>query len=95
MASLLFNYMTQLKYEVYLLLGMAVPQGQTAQILYRDKKEMAILWLVNPSTGAKINIKDSTGHVQQVWALVNQTQVNNSNFYKLRLQLFDFFFSFG
>ena len=76
-AVLLFNYMTELKFDVYLLLGMAVPQGQTAQILYRDKKNTSILWLVNPSTGMKTNAKDSTGHVQQIWALVNQSQVGN------------------
>jgi coiled-coil and C2 domain-containing protein 2A len=77
-AVLLFNYMIEFKFDVYLLLGMAVPQGQTAQILYRDKKDTSILWLINPSTGARTNAKDSTGHVQQVWALVNQSQVGSN-----------------
>ena len=53
---------------------MAVPEGETAFVLYRDKSTNN-QWMVNPSTGIKTDVKDSNCSMQQVWTLVNQSDV--------------------
>lgn len=73
-AVLLHNYMAALHYEVYVLLGMAVPEGETAYVLYRDKTSQ-LLRMINPSTGIATNVTDPTSPMQQVWVLVNQNDV--------------------
>lgn len=75
-AILLYNYLSGLNFDVYLVLGMAVPEGETAFVLYRDKSTNN-QWMVNPSTGIKTDVKDSNCSMQQVWALVNQSDVIN------------------
>lgn len=78
-AILLHNYMSSLNYEVYLILGTAVPEGDTAYVLYRDKanRNNNTFVMINPSTGETVDVKDSTHcSVLQVWALVNRNEVN-------------------
>ena len=74
-AVILSNYLMFLNYETYLVLGMALPEGETAQVLFRDKAT-GVYWLVNCVTGRKTNIKDCTSSMQHIWALVNQDNVN-------------------
>ena len=73
-AVLLHNYMAALGYEVYVLLGMAVPEGETAYVLYRDKTTRAMR-MINPSTGLSTNVTDPTCSMQHVWVLINQNDV--------------------
>nr|CAH0107288.1 unnamed protein product [Daphnia galeata] len=69
-AVLLHNYLAALHYEVYILLGMAVPEGETAFVLYRNKTNQTMR-VINPSTGITTNVTDPTCAMQQVWALFN------------------------
>lgn len=73
-AVLLYNYLAHLRYEVYVLLGMAVPEGETAYVLYKDKTNHTMR-MINPSTGFVTNVSDPTCSMQQVWALFNQNDV--------------------
>lgn len=73
-AVLLHNYMAALEYEVYILLGMAVPEGETAYVLYRDKTSQSMR-MINPSTGLISNVTDPTSPMQQVWVIFNQDDV--------------------
>jgi hypothetical protein len=70
----LHNYLAALHYEVYILLGMAVPEGETAFVLYRNKTNQTMR-VINPSTGITTNVTDPTCAMQQVWALFNQNDV--------------------
>ena len=60
--------------DVYLVLGIAAPEGEIAFVLYGGKSTNN-QWMVNPSTGIKTDVKDSNCSMQQVWALVNQSDV--------------------
>jgi hypothetical protein len=73
-AILLHNYLAALHYEVYVMLGMAVPEGETAFVLYRNKTNQTMR-VINSSTGITKNVTDPTGAMQQVWALFNQNDV--------------------
>lgn len=73
-AILLHNYMAALHYEVYILLGMAVPEGETAYVLYKDKKSQSMR-MINPASGMSTNASDPTSAMQQVWAVFNQNDV--------------------
>lgn len=75
-AVLLHNYLAALNYEVYILLGMAVPEGETAFVLYRNKTNQTMR-MINPTTGMNTNASDPTCALQQVWALFNQNNVSN------------------
>ncbi|XP_057380224.1 coiled-coil and C2 domain-containing protein 2A-like [Daphnia carinata] len=70
-AVLLHNYMAALHYEVYILLGMAVPEGETAFVLYRNKTNQTMR-MISPTTGMSKNVADPTCALQQVWVLFNQ-----------------------
>ncbi|KAI9557976.1 hypothetical protein GHT06_014729 [Daphnia sinensis] len=70
-AMFLHNYLAALHYEVYVLLGMAVPEGETAFVLYRNKTNQTMR-MINPTTGMNKNVTDPTCALQQVWALFNQ-----------------------
>jgi len=71
-AVLLNNYLLALDYETYLALGMAVPDGETVQLLFKDKLHSDTYWLLNSTSGRRTNVKDCTGSMQQIWALVSQ-----------------------
>lgn len=73
-AVLLFNYLRSHAYDVYILLGMSIPHGDTAYVLYQEKN-LQTMRLINPSTGNSLDVKDSTSSLQQVWALFNQNDV--------------------
>jgi len=68
---LLANYLMGLNYETYLAFGLALPQGESVQVLFKLPKDDTF-WLLDSSTGRKTNVKDCTGSMQQLWALVNQ-----------------------
>jgi hypothetical protein len=53
---------------------MAVSEGETAFVLYRNKTNQTMR-VINPSTGITTNVTDPTGAMQQVWALFNQNDV--------------------
>lgn len=72
---LLCNYLSALNYENYLVLGLSIPEGETAFVLYKDKTTNT-WWMINPSTGAKTHAKDPNCSLQSVWAMVNQNDVS-------------------
>ena len=80
-AVLLNNYLLALDYETYLALGMAVPDGETVQLLFKDKLHSDTYWLLNSTSGRRTNVKDCTGSMQQIWALVSQDNVLYSSTY--------------
>lgn len=73
-AVLLHNYLAALHYEVYVLLGMAVPEGETAFVLYRNKTNQTMR-MINPTIGIMTNVTDPTCAMQQVYAVFNQNNV--------------------
>ena len=75
---LLANYLTALNYETYLALGLALPQGESVQVLFKRPHDDTY-WLIDSTTGRKTNVKDCTGSMQQLWALLNQDNVSASN----------------
>lgn len=74
-AVLLFSFLRALGYVAYVLLGMSIPHGDTAYILYQEKDSQTMR-VINPSTGHSLDVKDSTSSLQQVWALFNETNVS-------------------
>lgn len=81
---LLANYLMGLNYETYLALGLALPQGETVQVLFRHQNGDSY-WLIDSTTGRKTSVKDCTGSMQQLWALVNKDNVINSTLISLEL----------
>lgn len=54
---------------------MAIPEGETAYVLYKEKTSQTMR-MINPSTGLATNVSDPTTPMQQVWAIFNQNDVN-------------------
>lgn len=72
-AILLVNYFLHIGLQAYLVLGNAVPEGDTAYVLTHDPSQEYLLW--NASTGQHYKTTDSLCPLQNVYALVNQDNV--------------------
>lgn len=87
-AVLLYNYLSALNHQVYLVLGIGVPEGQTAQVLYKDKISVdGHYWLLNAVTGWRTDVRDSTCSLQQVWAILTADNVSHFNLKYFHLKL--------
>ncbi len=77
-AVLLCNYFMHLGKETWLLLGDAVPEGPTAYVLTREKREgynKAIYYIWNASTGESYHYRDNYCPLQSVGCLVNANNI--------------------
>ncbi len=83
-AILLHNYLCHLDHRVYLVMGLAIPEGQTAQVLYREK-DTDCQWLINAVTGRRTDVRDSSSSLHQVWALLDRENVVIISYFKKTL----------
>ncbi|CAH1773716.1 unnamed protein product [Owenia fusiformis] len=71
-AMLLTNYFLHLGKQAWMLLGSAIPEGETSYVLSKENDEY---WIWNASTGERYNARDNYCPVQSVGCLMNQDNV--------------------
>ena len=74
-AVLLHNFLCALDYEAYLMLGSAVPEGETAYVVCKNKQDDHYV-AINPTTGRTTDVNDSKSSMQQLRAVVNRENVH-------------------
>lgn len=69
---LLTCYYLSLGYEAYLVLGFAIPYGDTTFTLIKDAQQY---YLIDPHSGRKFSTRDTFGAMTQIYCLVSQRNV--------------------
>lgn len=72
-AVLLLNFFLHVGIRAYLVLGHAIPEGDTAYVLTHEQSQDYLLW--NASTGQHYKTTDSLCPLQSVYGLINQDNV--------------------
>lgn len=85
---LLTCYYLSLGFEAYLVLGFAIPYGDTTFTLIKDSHEY---YLIDPHSGRKCSSRDTFGALTKVYCLVNQHNVwaNIQREHRVFMQHFD------
>lgn len=85
---LLTCYYLSLGYDAYLVLGFAIPYGDTTFTLIRDANEY---YFIDPHSGRKCSTRDTFGALTKAYCLVNQRNVwaNIQREHRVFMQNFD------
>lgn len=73
-AILLCNYFKHLKKDAYVMIGWAVPEGNTAYVLTIEEDKTIRIW--DPATGQSYDIKDSRIPLQSISQIFNDENVS-------------------